>query len=141
LFDPGEVRPTSTPQAEAPSEYEQELDRRATREASLNAIVDRTISATLQDTAGESPKVFRHFHYGAIGIDPRHLVVWYIFETDAELEQAQATGVKAKLDRLTRHYLNQFGYPQHVLDQIFVSFCSHEDIQRTTGGNYYDYFK
>jgi hypothetical protein len=33
------------------------------------------------------------------------------------------------------------GYPAEALDKIHVGVVSDEDVQRTTGGNYWYYFK
>ena len=102
--------------------------------------------------------------------EPRNLVVWYIFKTDADLETAKSSGFCAELEATTIDALIHFGYPkeafeltkmdvpgftfgngteeehQKFLDLItyrkaMISFTSKEDIDRETDGDYRLYFQ
>ena len=67
--------------------------------------------------------------------------MWYLFATDVELAAAREGGLVDQIMTETRRQLLLAGYPAEVLSEACVSFTSREDIQRETGGNYWDYFK
>jgi hypothetical protein len=83
--------------------------------------------------------------YGASAINSRHLVTWYIFQTDRELEPAQQNGLTLDLETLTRSELVKRGYPEKGAELMHVSFASEEDVLNQTGGctpwDYFCYFK
>ncbi|MEL7670914.1 hypothetical protein [Methanobacterium sp.] len=87
------------------------------------------------------PMIFSNFHYGSIGINPKYLVIWYLFEKDSELKEAENNGLLNELKEITISELKANGYPEDVLDEIQIAFTSDEDIQKETGGNYWYYFK
>jgi hypothetical protein len=89
----------------------------------------------------KKPAIFGNFHYGSIGINPKYLVIWYLFEKDSDLKEAEANGLVDELKKLTLMDLKDNGYPENVLDEIQIAFTSDEDIQKETKGNYYYYFK
>ena len=123
------------------AEYQQELRECAARQARLDAIVTAATDAVAADIASATPRLSSHFFYGASCIHPRHLVTWYLFATDAELAEARRNGLTERNEVLTRDYLGQRGYPAEALPQIRVGFTTDEDVQRTTGGDYWAYFK
>ena len=89
----------------------------------------------------KKPAIFSNFHYGSIGINPKYLVIWYLFEKDSDLKEAKANGLVDKLKKLTLMELKSNSYPESALDEIQIAFTSDEDIQKETGGNYWYYFK
>lgn len=89
----------------------------------------------------KKPMIFSNFHYGSIGINPKYLVIWYLFEKDSDLKEAKANGLVDKLKKLTLMELKSNSYPESALDEIQIAFTSDEDIQKETGGNYWYYFK
>ena len=121
--------------------YAIELRRRAKREAKLNAIVERAVEAVVDSIAGTVPTVSEHFFYGAVGIDPRYLVTWYLFNTDTELNQAAASGLTERITAETRSQLLDKGYPPQSVPLMRIAFTTDEDIRRKTGGTRYLYFK
>ena len=121
--------------------YAGELRRRARRQAKLEAIVAPATKEVARSIANLKPRVSEHFFYGAIGIDPRFLVTWYLFRTDAELRDAEGSGLTNKIVDETRKQLLDRGYPHESVSLVSVAFTSDEDIQRKTGGNRYHYFK
>ena len=122
-------------------EYQKELVEREKRQKQLDLIVEKSKDAVLKTIGNSDPPIFSHFFYGASAIHPRHLVVWYLFETDKENEIAKGNSLTDKLDKFTRNELRKNGYPEEGLREIMVSFTTDEDIQRETGGNYWNYFK
>jgi len=89
----------------------------------------------------KKPVIFSKFHYGSIGINPKYLVIWYLFEKDADLKEAEDNGLLDDLKILTLWELKNKGYPEDVLGEIQIAFTTDEDIQMETGGNYWYYFK
>jgi hypothetical protein len=85
--------------------------------------------------------IFGNFHYGSIGINPKYLVIWYLFEKDSDLKEAEASGLVDELKKLTLMELKNNSYPESALSEIQIAFTSDEDIQKETGGNYWYYFK
>ena len=133
-------------------------------------IIKKAVEKTVSAFAGKTPKIYEHFFYGAYNVNPQYLVVWYLFETDAELVSAKASGYCEELEKATIGNLIRFGYPkeaftltnmgtpnitfcggteedhQNVLNALtyrkaMVSFTSKEDIDNTVNGNYRLYFQ
>jgi hypothetical protein len=126
---------------ERDEEYQREPRAQDARQEELTAVVHRatdTVTAALQ---GFQPAILWSLSYGAIGLHPRHLVVWYGFDSDADQVQAGESGLTARIDELTRAELGRGGYPASAIPWVLVSFVSDETVQRETGGNYWDYFK
>lgn len=110
-------------------------------EHKLNKIINISKNNVLDKVKNKKPAIFSNYHYGAIWIDPKHLLIWYIFEKDADLEFAEENGLKDELEKLTRAELRVNGYPESAFGGIQIAFTTDEDIQRKTNGNYYYYFK
>jgi hypothetical protein len=121
--------------------YQRELKERDKRQKFLEAIVEPAMERVLNSISSKNPRVTKTFFYGAMGIDPKHLVTWYIFSKDKDLEEAKQNGLTKEISEKMRVELFQGGYPAEVLQKIFVDFTSEEDVQNKTGGNYYHYFK
>jgi hypothetical protein len=121
--------------------YPLELKIRAIRQRRLDEIAKVAVTRVLNAVAAREPPVRKHFFYGASAIHPRHLVTWYIFHTQSDLETARQSGLTAELDTLTRAELISRGYPKEGADIMHVEFTSEEDVQNKTGGNYFAYFK
>ncbi len=120
--------------------YPMELRIRSIRQRRLDAISRTAMTHALSAVAARSPPVSKHFFYGASAIRSDHLVTWYLFRTDTDLQAAGQHGLTAELERLTRSNLTKCGYPRRGARYMHVCFTSEEDIQRRSGGNYRDYF-
>ena len=112
--------------------------RRQRVQARLNRIVRASLKATTVAIAGKSPPVLSQMFYGSIGVDPKNLVIWLIFETDTQLDGARANGLADTILQNARGELNARGYPKPLDAQI--GFTTREDVRRKTGGNYRQYF-
>jgi hypothetical protein len=110
-------------------------------ELKLNRIINLSKERALQKVADRKPVIFDNYHYGSIATNPKNLVIWYLFEKDSEMEEARNNGLMADLRKLTLEELKSNGYPEEVLGEIYIEFTTDEDIQNTTDGNYYYYFK
>ena len=121
--------------------YAVELRRRARRQARLSGVVASAMAAVVKSISGTTPVLSEHFFYGSIGIHPGYLVTWYLFKTDAELNEAKVSGLADRITAETRRELADKGYPPEGVARMIVAFTTNEDIQRKTGGNRFYYFK
>ena len=81
-----------------------------------NLIIKKAVKKTVSDFADRTPKIYEHFFYGAFDIAPQYLVVWYLFQTDAELETAKSSGYCDDLEKATISNLIDLGYPQEAFE-------------------------
>ena len=105
-------------------------------------IIKKAVDNTVKALSSRTPKIFEYFFYGAFDIAPQNLVVWYLFETDEELEIAKSSGFYAELQELTIKNLISLGYPKEAVDstkidvkefnedRIKIEDGSEEDAQR-----------
>ena len=67
--------------------------------------------------------------------------VCYVFESDAGLALARERKLTDWLDAQTRRELAGRQHPATGLAEFTVRFCTHEEILRKTGGDYYQFFR
>lgn len=103
------------------------------RQAALEPVVNRALAAVRAAVVERRPALREAFFYGAIGIDPKHLAVWYILATDSDIAAATRTGLAKELERRTREALRTEGYPDLAIDQLHVGLASDEAIHRAGG--------
>ena len=121
--------------------YKDELSQRNKRQEELDAIVFAATGRVVAAIADQKPELHSHFFYGSSAIHPKHLVTWYLFHTDADWDAAKRSGLTTTIEQQTRQELAEAGYPANGCTEMMVSFTSHEEIERETGGNYWRYFK
>ena len=86
-----------------------------------NCIIKKAIAKTVSAFFDRTPKIYQHFFYGAFDLAPENLVIWYLFETDDDLDKAQEIGLCAELENKNLKmsvYTNQPGvqiYSAHGL--------------------------
>jgi hypothetical protein len=107
----------------------------------LEEKIGKSIDEVCAFFVDKEPPIFTSFYYGAVDINPAYLTIWYIFKLDKELRIAENIGFTSELIELTKKYLKKYKYPEKAMNDIIISFTSDEDIQKTTGGNYWYYFK
>ena len=135
-----------------------------------NRIIKKAVKKTVLEFSDRTPKIFEHFFYGAFDIAPQYLVVWYLFQTDAELEIAKSSGYCDELEKATISNLIDLGYPQEAFEitnmgtpnitfcggteedqqnilhsltyrKAMISFTTKEDIDNKANGDYHVYFQ
>ncbi len=136
------------------------------RKRIVKIAVEKTVSAF----ADRTPKIYQHFFYGEFDLQPQYLAVWYLFETNAELESAKSSGYCDELEQATIDNLIALGYPQEAFEitnmgtpnnsfcdgteeerqnllhsltyrKAMVSFTTKEDIDNKANGDYHIYFQ
>lgn len=104
-----------------------------------NRIIKKAVTKTVLEFENKNLKLYDYFYYGAVDISPQNLVVWYLFETDAELEIAISSGLCNELQKATIKNLISFGYPQESFysanmeiptEKITFQGCLEEDKQK-----------
>ena len=135
-----------------------------------NRIIKKAVAKTIAAFANRTPKIYQHFFYGAFDIAPQNLVVWYLFESNMELETAKASGYCDDLEKATILNLIDLGYPQEAFEitnmgapnitfcggteeeqqsilhslthrKAMISFTTKEDIDNKANGDYHLYFQ
>ena len=91
-----------------------------------NRIIEKAVAKTIAAFADRTPKIYQHFFYGAFDIAPENLVIWYLFETDDDLDKAQEIGLCAELDTTTTRNLIFYGYPEEAVEKIDTSSKSYK---------------
>ena len=127
-------------------------------------IVRKALRRTVAQFRGKAPGLYKRLFYGPVDSAPQFLAVWYIFETDRDLETAESTGLCDEIRCLTVENLLALGYPGDALGadrvqtegnlNVFnekllfdmrchtaqICFTSHENIVRKADGDYKRYF-
>lgn len=105
-------------------------------------IIKKAVAKTVKAFKDRTPEINDCFFYGAFDIAPQNLVVWYLFETDEELETAKASGLCSELEEATVKNLISLGYPKEAFevsetdfsaDKIIVQDGMSEEIQQVFG--------
>jgi hypothetical protein len=76
--------------------------------------------------------------FGAVDINPVHLAVWFITDTDAQRDQLLAS---PDFVQTCRAALVASGYPSEAVHHVGFSAASEETVQRDWGGNWWQFFK
>lgn len=104
-----------------------------------NRIIKKAVEKTVKEVAGRTPKIYEHFFYGSFDQAPQYLVVWYLFETYLELEEAKESGFCNELEKLTIENLVSLGYPKEAFkltkmdiptNKITIQGCTEEDHEQ-----------
>lgn len=119
----------------------EQMNENNRRQERLSAIARQATDGVAAAVAGRAPRLHMHLFYGAVGIDQKNLVAWYVFGTDADHREARRNGLVEDLDSLTRAELARLGYPPEAVPAIHVAFTTDETVQREAGGSYRDYFQ
>lgn len=87
-------------------------------------IIKKSVKNTVAAFAEKNPKIYNYFFYGEFDITPQNLVIWYLFETDDELESAKKSGLCFELKKETINNLISLGYPKEAFDITEIDFSA-----------------
>jgi hypothetical protein len=112
------------------------------REQQFDAIVRPAVSATeiAIAEATNAAKVWGS-HFGATGIDPKHLVVYFVLPTRAEVQRFKESEAWASIKANLLSILNAAGYPTSTLQEHWVGLFSEQECREEANGNWYHFFK
>jgi hypothetical protein len=127
--------------AEATNVVQSEAEREKLWSEKLEreAIIREASDAALASAPPELPPI-RDLDRGS-GIGMLGGSVCYVFESDVGLALARERMLTDWLDAETKRELERRHYPAEGLAEFTVRFCTHEEILRKTGGNYYQFFR
>ncbi len=92
----------------------------------------KPVKKTRKQVQNNFPQIYDSLDFGAY-VEPQHYFVSYIFETDAEPEKAEESGMLKEINQFHKDCLKNAGYPvSAVRDCIFAS---QEDCNRRNNGN------
>lgn len=103
------------------------------KERVLNPVVVRAIAAGSEEVSSRPPTIRESFLYGAMGIDPKHVVIGYAFSLDGEITTARCTGLLGDRDARSHLALRTKGHPEQLIGPIQVLFASDQALRRTGG--------
>ncbi len=103
------------------------------RQQRYDALVERAIQRTLASVGPLAPPVVDHIFYGATGIDPKNLVIWFAFADEAAVAQAKAQGHADLLRRRLLAVLAEEGYPPKALDAPHIGFVGKKEVDDAGG--------
>ena len=107
-------------------------------------IIKKAVKATASVFKAKKPKISIHLFYGLFDKSPEKLVIWYLFETCADLETAKSVGLCTEIEKETIHNLISGGYPAEAFEtaeKVKVCFTTQEDVDKKADGDYRLYFQ
>ena len=114
------------------------LGRAVTLGPYYSFIVHRAVRDVLDHLPKEHPEITEWLHYGATYLDPKHLVIWYLVATTAQLTTARTGGIEDILRKATRAALEASGYPPLAVPHVHIGLESQENLDQA--GGWYHYF-
>jgi hypothetical protein len=80
-------------------------------------------------------------HFGATGIDPKHLFVYFVLPTKKEVARFRQSPSWVSIKCALRTDLSIAGYPVSALRDAWVELYSEQQCQEVANGNWYHFFK
>lgn len=100
-------------------------------------IIKESVEKVLLDFSESLPKIYRDLFYGSYDIDPKNLVVWYIFEKDSDLNNAKASGLCERIKSATINNLVSLGYPESAFkmsNSVDYEITSNDTVEKSDKG-------
>ena len=113
-----------------PKTIKQKLQLREILQKQLDENAGKVMKLVMATIAGRSPVVRPHFFRSPSATHPKHLVINYVFPTDADWTIASANGLAQDIKTFTREALMTVGYSPKEATQVSIHFMSEERIQR-----------
>jgi hypothetical protein len=80
-------------------------------------------------------------HFGATGIDPKHLFAYFVLPTRADVDALAASSEWQVIVDEFRRSLEVRGYPVTLLKECWIGLFSQQACDEEAGGNWYHFFK
>jgi hypothetical protein len=129
---------TPPPPRSARAEAQHRLDELRAESLRYTSLIRVATDRAILSAPEEMPHI-RDRDMGA-GYGLQHLHCCFVLETDADLAFARDRELTGRLERDSREQLVLNGCPKHIAERLRVSFTTHEDVVRKTGGDYRLYF-
>ncbi|MFV8580545.1 DUF6881 domain-containing protein, partial [Ralstonia pseudosolanacearum] len=117
-------------------------ERTRSREHGFDSIVEparKDVEASVR-SASNGTKVWSG-HFGATGIDPKHLFIYFVLPTRADVDALTASPSWPAIVGELRHKLELAGYPVSSLGENWIGLFSQQACDEEVGGNWYHFFK
>lgn len=85
---------------------------------SLTRIIEKGLKKSVDEISDCTPRYVDYFYYGAYDTNPRHLVIWFIFDTDNDLEEARNSGLCDRITSVVITDLISEGYPKEAFNAL-----------------------
>jgi hypothetical protein len=106
--------------------------------AELDKTVTTALKCVREINKRIAPPLVNDLYFGDIHIDPRSLIVCYLFADQQARNEADAAGHCTRIHGQTIDALREAGYPVDVLDTIRIKFEGEKEV--IEHGGYYAYF-
>lgn len=98
----------------------------------------KIIKICMEDVKQHFTDIQRCIEFGAY-IQPENYFVSYIFATDAQLKEAQQSGLTEQINSYHKEQLTKHHYPMQGIKDC--CFASQEECDKKYDGNWYYYYK
>lgn len=115
------------------------------RYLALNWKIRKSIKNTLSLIIHDKPHVTFNTYYGFFMKHSESLVIWYFFDRESDLDEADSCGLTKWLIEKTLENLKMNRYPNWAIEDndssVKIAFATKEDVQRKADGDYRIYFQ
>lgn len=112
------------------------------KEAEFDSLIDPVVKTIAKDMSLVSGglKVWGS-HFGATGIDPKHLFVYFVFPTRADVISFKEAGKIEVVRSSLFTKLKENGFPVSALQDDWLGVFSEQECKEEANGNWYYFFK
>lgn len=96
------------------------------------------VNSTIEIVKRQYSEILWGIEFGAY-IHPENYFLSYVFKTDADLRQAEESGLTTRINDFHKKILDNKQYPIHAIKDC--EFASQETCDREYNGNWFYYYK
>lgn len=93
-------------------------------------IIKKAIKRVRQRHKDTQPQIVDSLFFGAYGLAPQYLAIWYLFKTNADEEQARTEGLEDRIKKDTIDYLITLGYPREAFNKTIMGWVTESYISK-----------